>query len=44
MNAGGGILDPSFIVTHRLVLDDAARGYEVFAEKQEDCMKVVLKV
>jgi threonine dehydrogenase-like Zn-dependent dehydrogenase len=30
------------IITHRLPLADAARGYEIFNDKQEDCRKVVL--
>ncbi|MBV8535496.1 MAG: glutathione-dependent formaldehyde dehydrogenase [Alphaproteobacteria bacterium] len=37
-----GELDPSFIITHRMRLGDAARGYAVFNAKEEDCMKVVL--
>jgi threonine dehydrogenase-like Zn-dependent dehydrogenase len=39
----GGAIDPSFIVTHRLSLAEAPRGYEVFLKKEEDCVKVVLK-
>ena len=31
------------IITHRLRLEDAAHGYEIFNEKKEDCVKVVLK-
>jgi threonine dehydrogenase-like Zn-dependent dehydrogenase len=38
-----GDLDPTFIVTHHLPLSEAARGYEIFAKKQENCEKVVLK-
>ena len=38
-----GELDPSFVITHRLRLDDAPEGYEVFKHKEENCMKVVLK-
>jgi threonine dehydrogenase-like Zn-dependent dehydrogenase len=38
-----GEIDPSFVVTHRLSLDDAPRGYETFKNKEDDCMKVVLK-
>jgi threonine dehydrogenase-like Zn-dependent dehydrogenase len=38
-----GDIDPSFIVTHRLSLDDAPRGYETFKNKEDDCVKVVLK-
>jgi threonine dehydrogenase-like Zn-dependent dehydrogenase len=38
-----GEFDPSFIVSHRLSLDDAAQGYEMFKNKEEECVKVVLK-
>ncbi len=38
-----GEIDPSFVITHRLQLEDAPHGYEVFKDKVEDCMKVVLK-
>jgi threonine dehydrogenase-like Zn-dependent dehydrogenase len=38
-----GDFDPSFIVSHRLSLDDAAQGYEIFKNKEEECVKVVLK-
>jgi threonine dehydrogenase-like Zn-dependent dehydrogenase len=29
--------------THRLSLDDAPEGYETFKNKQDECVKVVLK-
>ncbi|TML67116.1 MAG: glutathione-dependent formaldehyde dehydrogenase [Actinobacteria bacterium] len=38
-----GDIDPSFVITHELSLDDAARGYELFKHKRDDCLKVVLK-
>lgn len=38
-----GDIDPSFIVTHRMSLDDAPEGYETFKNKQDECVKVVLK-
>jgi threonine dehydrogenase-like Zn-dependent dehydrogenase len=38
-----GEIDPSFVVTHRMSLDDAPTGYETFKNKQDDCVKVVLK-
>ena len=38
-----GDIDPSFIVTHRMSLDDAPHGYETFKHKQDECVKVVLK-
>ncbi|MXV16726.1 zinc-dependent alcohol dehydrogenase [Hufsiella ginkgonis] len=31
------------IITHRLPLADAAKGYEIFDKKEDDCVKVVLK-
>jgi threonine dehydrogenase-like Zn-dependent dehydrogenase len=37
-----GEIDPSFVITHRLPLDEAPKGFDVFANKQDDCMKVVL--
>jgi threonine dehydrogenase-like Zn-dependent dehydrogenase len=38
-----GEIDPSFVVTHKLKLEDAPAGYEMFANKENDCLKVVLK-
>jgi threonine dehydrogenase-like Zn-dependent dehydrogenase len=38
-----GDIDPSFVVTHRMSLDDAPRGYEMFTNKQDECIKIVLK-
>ena len=36
-------LDPGDIITHRLPLEEAERGYEVFDTKSDGCIKVVLK-
>jgi threonine dehydrogenase-like Zn-dependent dehydrogenase len=38
-----GELDPSFVITHRLPLDEAANGYDIFKNKHDACIKVVLK-
>jgi threonine dehydrogenase-like Zn-dependent dehydrogenase len=38
-----GDIDPSFVITHRLNLNDAASGYSTFLNKQDECMKVVLR-
>ena len=38
-----GEIDPSFVITHRLRLDDAPRAYEIFDEKREGCIKVVMR-
>ena len=37
-----GELKPEIIITHRMALADAAEGYEIFDQKQQDCRKVVL--
>jgi threonine dehydrogenase-like Zn-dependent dehydrogenase len=37
-----GDIDPSFIVTHRMSLDQAPEAFETFKQKQDDCVKVVL--
>ena len=38
-----GKIDPTDIITHRLTLDEGQRGYEIFDEKKDDCIKVILK-
>ncbi|MCC6509637.1 MAG: glutathione-dependent formaldehyde dehydrogenase [Pirellulaceae bacterium] len=38
-----GELDPSAIITHRLPLADAPTGYKNFRDKEDGCIKVVLK-
>jgi threonine dehydrogenase-like Zn-dependent dehydrogenase len=35
-------IDPSFVITHRMALVDAPKGFDIFLNKQEDCIKVVL--
>jgi threonine dehydrogenase-like Zn-dependent dehydrogenase len=37
-----GRIDPSFVVTHRLPLSEAAHGYDIFRAKRDGCIKVVL--
>ena len=37
-----GRIDPSFVVTHRLPLSEAPHAYDIFREKQDGCIKVVL--
>jgi threonine dehydrogenase-like Zn-dependent dehydrogenase len=38
-----GEIDPSFIITHELSLEQAPQGYEMFKHKHDNCVKVVLK-
>jgi threonine dehydrogenase-like Zn-dependent dehydrogenase len=38
-----GRIDPSFIISHHLPLEDAPRGFQMFRDKQDECTKIVLK-
>ena len=37
-----GDIDPSFVITHRLPLSQAPKGYDMFLNKEDGCEKVVL--
>ena len=37
-----GEVNPAAIITHRLSLDDAPLGYQIFQQKQDGCVKVVM--
>lgn len=38
-----GRIDPTFVISHRLPLQDAAHGYAIFKQKEDNCTKIVLK-
>jgi threonine dehydrogenase-like Zn-dependent dehydrogenase len=38
-----GEIDPSFVITHRLRLEDAPGAYKMFRDKRDECIKVVMK-
>jgi len=38
-----GQIDPSFVITHTVGLQDGPNMYKVFRDKQDSCIKVVLK-
>jgi threonine dehydrogenase-like Zn-dependent dehydrogenase len=38
-----GDIDPSFVITHKMSLEDAPVGYDIFNQKEDDCLKVVLQ-
>jgi len=38
-----GEIDPSFVISHRVTLDDAPEMYRTFREKEDNCIKVVMK-
>jgi threonine dehydrogenase-like Zn-dependent dehydrogenase len=37
-----GEIDPSFVITHELGLDETPHGYDIFKHKKDNCEKVVL--
>jgi threonine dehydrogenase-like Zn-dependent dehydrogenase len=38
-----GQIDPSFVITHEVGLDDGPAMYQTFRDKEDGCVKVVLK-
>jgi threonine dehydrogenase-like Zn-dependent dehydrogenase len=38
-----GRIDPSFVITHWLELEQASEGYDIFKNKEDECIKIVLK-
>lgn len=36
-------IDPSYIITHRMTLDNAPEGYKTFLAKNDNCIKIVMK-
>lgn len=38
-----GQIDPSFVITHTVDLEDGPEMYETFRDKQDGCIKVVMK-
>ena len=40
---GEGKLDTTFVISHRLPLEEAPKGYKMFKEQQNEVTKVVLR-
>src|SRR6478609_4180711 len=38
-----GQIDPSFVITHRLKLEQAPEGYKTFRDKKDGCIKIMLQ-
>lgn len=38
-----GDIDPTFLITHTLPIEEAPNAYRIFRDKEENCIKVVLK-
>ncbi len=42
-HASKGELDPSYLITHKMSLEDGARGYDMFKHKQDGCVRVAFQ-
>jgi threonine dehydrogenase-like Zn-dependent dehydrogenase len=38
-----GDIDPSFVISHKISLDEAPSAYRMFRDKQDECTKVVMR-
>ena len=38
-----GEIDPTFVITHRMKLDETPEGYQMFRDKEDECVKIVLR-
>jgi threonine dehydrogenase-like Zn-dependent dehydrogenase len=38
-----GRIDPTFVISHHMSLDEAPKGYDIFMNKRDNCEKIVLK-
>jgi threonine dehydrogenase-like Zn-dependent dehydrogenase len=37
-------IDPSFVITHRIRIDDGPDAYKLFSDKKNECIKVVIQM
>jgi threonine dehydrogenase-like Zn-dependent dehydrogenase len=38
-----GEIDPGFVISHEMRLEEAPQAYAMFKDKRDECIKVVLK-
>jgi threonine dehydrogenase-like Zn-dependent dehydrogenase len=38
-----GEIDPSFLITHRIGLEEGPEAYKTFRDKKDGCVKVVIR-
>jgi threonine dehydrogenase-like Zn-dependent dehydrogenase len=38
-----GEIEPTFVITHTMKLEEAPKGYDIFCNKEDECIKIVLK-
>jgi threonine dehydrogenase-like Zn-dependent dehydrogenase len=39
-----GLIDPSFVITHRVKIDDGPQAYKIFNDQKDECIKVVIQM
>jgi threonine dehydrogenase-like Zn-dependent dehydrogenase len=39
-----GDIDPSFVITHRVTIDEVPDAYKTFNDQKDECIKVVIKM
>jgi threonine dehydrogenase-like Zn-dependent dehydrogenase len=39
-----GDIDPSFVITHRVDIEEGPNAYKTFSDQKDDCIKVVIKM
>jgi len=39
-----GEIDPSFVITHKIKLEDVPKAYKTFRDREDGCIKVVVKL
>jgi threonine dehydrogenase-like Zn-dependent dehydrogenase len=39
-----GAIDPSFVITHRIHIDEGPDAYKMFNDQKNECIKVVIKM
>jgi threonine dehydrogenase-like Zn-dependent dehydrogenase len=39
-----GDIDPSFVITHRVRIDEGPNAYEMFSDQKDECIKVIIQM
>lgn len=37
-------IDPSFVITHRVTIDDTPKAYKLFSDEKDECIKVIINM
>jgi threonine dehydrogenase-like Zn-dependent dehydrogenase len=39
-----GEIDPSFVITHRVNIEEGPEAYKTFSDQKDECIKVVISM